>query len=226
MGTYEDIRSSRRLVMAGAWLGIAAALAIFGLFAANAEWTPGRALAVPASVAVLAIPSVWALLSLDRRPSLLPAAIGGALVVAALEMFGLLPPIHLVVALLFWLGHRRRPALPAPVAVWKRPLMAAALLLPSLVMGSHPDPVCTTVAADGTETTTADQGAPGWRLGLAGSSVETSTTGPNGVETTCTPDTTVWWEGLAGLLASLAVAAPGVRWPTVTAKAGTDTLDG
>jgi hypothetical protein len=225
MGTYEEMRSGRRLVRAGAWLGVATAVGLLGLFAANGEQTLGGVLAILAWTTVLAIPSVWALLSLDRRPSLLPPAIWGALVVAAVQMFGLVPPIHLVVALLFWLGHRRRPFSSAPVAAWKRLLLAAALLAPSLVMGSHLDPVCTTVAVDGTETTNTDPGAPsGWRLGFGGSSVSNSTVGPDEVETRCTSDTTVWWEGAAGLLVAVAVAVPGLRWPINAAERRSDTL--
>lgn len=227
MGAYEDILSGRRLVRAGAWLGIAAAVGLLGLFAVNGERTLGGVLAILAWTTVLVIPSVWALLSLDRRPSLLLAAIWGALVVAAVQMFGLLPPIHLVVALLFWLGHRRRPVSSAPVVAWKRLLMAAALLVPPLVMGSHLDPVCTTLAADGTVTTT-EEGQGGWRLGLGGSSVTTSGSGGNGFDvlqtTTCSSDTTVWWEGLAGLVVALAVALPGFRWPANRPSHHTDTL--
>jgi hypothetical protein len=228
MGTYEDIRSARRLVLAGVWLSLGLALAGIALVALNSEWAAGTALAALAWVIVLGVPAAWAWLSLDRRQSLLPAAAMASLVVAVAELFALVPPVHLIPALLFWLGHRRRPQSPNPVAPWKRPLMAAALVLPALAMGSHLDPICTTVGEDGTTLTTAYPGAAtGWSIGLGGATTETSTSGASGSEggsTTCTSDTTAWWEGAAGLLVAVAVSVPGLRWPVNRAMQRSDTL--
>jgi hypothetical protein len=234
MGTYEDIRSARSLVLAGVWVSLCLALAGLAAFVTNIEWAAGNMLAALAWVTVLSAPAAWAWLSLDRRPSLLPAAAMSSLVVAVVGLFVLVPPVHLVPALLFWLGHRRRAQVPDRVSPWKRPLMAAALVLPAVAMGSHLDPVCTTVAEDGTALTTADPSAPtGWDIGLGGATTETSTietsasgAGESGAGTTrtCTSDTTVWWEGAAGLVVAVAVAVPGFRWPINVAAPRSDTL--
>lgn len=228
MGTYDDIRSTRRLVLVGAWLGLAASTAGLVLFLINVEFATGSVLGMVAWVAVLAVPSMWAFRSLDRRPTLLPAAAMGALVVGLVELFVFVPPVHLIAALVFWLAARRRPAPGAPVASWKRPLMAATLVLPALVMSSHLDPVCTTVGADGTTETT-QVGEGGWSLGLGGSSSSTTASSSSGFDavetTTCSSDTTVWWEGVAGLAVALAVALPGVRWPANLPARSVDTLN-
>lgn len=221
MGTYDDIRSTRRLVQIGAWLGLAASTAGLVLSLANVEFAAGPILAMAAWVVVLAIPSLWALHSLDRRPALLPAAAMGALVAGLVELFAFVPPVHLIPALLFWLAVRRRPTSGGSVAPWKRPAMAAALVLPALAMGSHLDPVCTTVTLDGT-VTTRPQGE--WRLGLGSATVESSSSDSGGSETSCASDTTVWWEGAAGLVVALAAGLPGVRWPANRPAREVDTL--
>ncbi len=229
MGTYRDIRSARRMVLAGVWVSLGLVLTGVTLFVANIELAASNVLAAIAWVTVLGVPAAWAWLSLDRRPSLLPAAAMSSLAVAVVGLFAFLPPVHLVPALLFWLGHRRRAQAPDRVRPWKRPLMAAALVLPAVAMGSHLDPVCTTVAEDGTALTTLYPGAPtGWSIGLGGAITETSTSRADasggGSTTTCTSDTTVWWEAAAGLVVAVAVAVPGLRWPVNATARRSDTL--
>jgi hypothetical protein len=201
------------------------------LSSSTSNGRPATALAALAWVTVLGVPAAWAWLSLDRRPSLLPAAAMASLVVAVVELFVLVPPVHLVPALLFWLGHRRRPQSPNRVAPWKRPLMAAALVLPALAMGSHLDPVCTTV---GRGWHRAHHRRPGRSDGMGHRSRgrhhrdehhrDEGADGSAGGTTTCTSDTTVWWEGAPGLLVAVAVAVPGFRWPVNAAFRRSDTL--
>jgi hypothetical protein len=216
MGTYEGIRTARRLVVIGAWSGAGLALAYLAVAIAEAESAPGAIWTLfPLSV-LLATPSVWALLSLDRRPALLPAAAMAAVVVAVIELllFFFLP-VHLIPAILFSTAVRRRPRPESARPPWKRPLMAAALVLPLLGLISHLDPVCTTVAADGSVVQQANDGAPtGWRFQVLSMAFSTSSVAVPGEErTTCFSDSTVWWEGLSSLVLAVAVVLPGLRWP-------------
>lgn len=224
MGTYEEIHSARRLVQLGAAVGLVTAASPVAVAVALGGVTPSRIMAMLAWGVVFAIPPVWALLALDRRPDLLAAATSAAVVVAVVQALTFIPPVHLVVALLFWSSRRRRISSDRPVARWKPPIMAMALVLPALAMGSHLDPVC--VAADGTVTTTVgDAARRGWALGVGGSGVETTVVSPEGEQTTCSADSVVWWEGLAGVLLAVTVALPGLRWPPRVAGAEMDRLE-
>lgn len=216
MGTYEDIRTTRRLVVIGAWSGAGLALAYMAVGIAEAESAPGGLWTLLPLSLLLATPSVWALLSLDRRPVLLPAAAMAALVVGVIELYlFFFLPVHLIPAILFSTAVRRRPRPEPARSPWKRPLMAAALVLPLLGLFSHLDPVCTTVAADGSVVKQVNEGArTGWRFQVISMATSTSPFDVPGEErTTCFSDSTVWWEGVSSIVLAVAVLIPGLRWP-------------
>ena len=92
MTMFRQIKRNRRIVAGTAVLVMVLAVAI-GVFADDG---PG-VLQATATVAALALPAVFALISLDRRPSLLPGAVMAALIAGVLVL-GLLP-LWLVVAI-------------------------------------------------------------------------------------------------------------------------------
>lgn len=212
MTTYQDIRLGRGLVWAGIAVGFAVAIVTAIVNLVSGDGTPFTALAF---LALLAIPPTMAVISLDRRPSLLTAAAMAAVVQGfiTLTSFGL---IEFIPAILWaWAGQRRpRPALEPGWATWARPLIAAASILPLVVMFMHVDPRCTTTAADGTviSTTIDEKAATGWRLELGSSG--SSATGSDGITRSCTSDTVQGWEALVSIALSALILAGVSRWPT------------
>lgn len=212
MTTYQDIRLGRGLVWAGIAVGFALAIALAIVNLVSGEGTPFTALAF---LAMLAIPPTMALISLDRRPSLLTAAtmaavIQGFITLTSLGLIEFLPAI-----LWAWAGQRRpRPALEPAWATWVRPLIAALSILPLVVMFIHLDPRCTTTAADGTviSTTVDEKAATGWRLELGSSG--SSTTGSDGITQSCTSNTVQGWEALVSVAVSAMILVGVSRWPT------------
>jgi hypothetical protein len=167
-----------------------------------------------AVVVAVTLPASSALISLDRRPSLLPAAWMAALVAGVLVIES--APLWIVVAAVwsFDVRSRPRPARDAGWMAWGRPMLAAAIFVPIIVMGIHADPVCTVTGPDGQVETIDPSGRglePEWRLSLG--TTETSSGTSAGV-VTCRSDTVLWWEALLSMIASGVVLGAAVRWPT------------
>lgn len=216
MSTYHDIKNSRRLVWIGILIGYATAAGIAAANLASEEGTPLTAIAF---LITFAIPPTLALISLDRRPSLLAVAGMGAALqsVTLLTSLGL---VGIVPAMLWFLAARRRPraATPPRGAAVIRPLLAAATLVPLLVMLVHLDPVCTTTRDGEVVRTFVDEEArTGWSLQLGTSSSSSS----SGTETTaCVSNRIVTWEALASVgTATLYLILVVARWPTSDALA-------
>lgn len=211
MTTYHDIKVGRGLVWAGIVLGYGVAIAI-GVINLNTE--DGMVLSALAFTLMLSIPSTVALLALDRRPSLMTAAIMSAVFTGVLLLTSLVGLGYVVMAILWYLAGQRRPRSPdAPVwASWARPLLAAATILPLIVMMIHADPRCTTTDADGNVTVTSETEFPtGWRWSF-GASGTTTSDGDGSVS--CTSDTTQPWEALASMGVTAGVVFTAWRWPT------------
>ena len=215
MTTYRDIKTGRRLIWIGIFLGLSIAL---GLAIASYTSEDGFLLKALAFLAFVSLPAAFALLSLDRRPSLLTAAAMAALVQGVLLLISGIGLLQVIPALLWYLaGQKRpRPAAAPTWATWARPLLAVATLLPLVVMFSHLDPMCTVTDADGTVVSSEiDKDAPsGWALTLGSSSG--SSTDADGVTRSCTSDTVRPWESALSLAVSALIVGLATRWPTAT----------
>jgi len=215
MTTYRDIKTGRRLIWAGILFGLSIAL---GLAIATYTSEDGSLFKALAFLALMSIPSAFALLALDRRPSLLTAAGMTALLQSVLLLTSGIGLLQLIPAILWYLaGQKRpRPAAAPPWATWVRPLLAGASLLPLLVMFSHLDPICTVTDAEGTVITSGvDTSAPsGWTLSLGSSTG--SSTDSDGVTRSCTSDTVRPWESALSLAVSASIVGLATRWPTAT----------
>ncbi len=216
MTTYRDIKTGRRLIWAGIVFGqsIAVALAI-----ATYMSDEGSLLRAAAILALMSIPAVFALLSLDRRPSLLTAAAMAALVQGVLLLTSGLGLLQVIPAILWYLAGQKRPrAAAAPAwATWARPLLAVATLLPLVVMFSHLDPMCTVTDADGTVISSEidTDARSGWApLSLASSTG--SSTDSDGVTQSCTSDTVRPWESALSMAVSVFIVGLATRWPKAT----------
>lgn len=212
MSTYSNIKSTRRLVWFGIWLGYATAVTIAILNLASGDDT---SLSAMAFLAMVSLPPTMAVLSLDRRPSLLNVAIMAAL----LEGIVLAPVawILFVAAVLWVLSLRQRssvPPAPKGSSVW-RPLLAAATVLPLLVMFAHLDPVCTITDAEGrVSEVEADTFPEGWRwFGLGSISTESST-GGDFTSRRCVSDTVQPWEAALSIALTGMITVIALRWPT------------
>jgi hypothetical protein len=211
MTAYQDIKAGRRLT----WIGIVAALAL-GLAVASFTVEEGTVLTSMALFALMVLPAALAYLALDRRPSLLTAAAMAALLQSVLLLTSGLGFLQLVPAILWYLAGQKRPR-PAAAprwATWGRPLLAAATVLPLLVMFVHLDPECTITDADGTVVSSGvDTNAPtGWSFGFGSSG--SSSTDSDGVTRSCTSNTIRPWESALSLVLSAAIAGLVMRWPT------------
>lgn len=212
MSTYTEIKNSRRLIWAGIVVGYVLAL---GVALANLNTEDGTVLSAIAFLGWLAIPPTLAVFSLDRRPSLLTlAAMAAALQgVTFITSIGL---VELVPAIMWYLAARKRPreAMAPRGATWIRPSLAAATLLPLLLLFIHLDPLCTVTGSDGAvvRSYVSERAQTGWSLQIGGS---TSTTGSQGGETTtCTSNRIVGWEAGASIAVTvLYVALVAAYWP-------------
>lgn len=215
MSTYSQIRNSRRLVWAGIVVGYALAI---GVAMANLGSEEGTALSAAAFLAALSLPPSLALASLDRRPALLTMAAMAALVQGALLLGSVVGVLQVVPAILWYLASQRRPR-PATApreATWMRPLLAAATLVPLLVMFIHLDPICVVSGPDGTVVRTyVEEGAPsGWEFSLSSYSTGSSDAGPGEI-TSCTSNRIVAWEAAASLsLSAIYLMLVIGLWPT------------
>ena len=214
MTTYRDIKSGRRLIRAGIGFAVSIALAMAIASYISADGSVLRSLAL---LGFMSVPAAFALLALDRRPSLLTAAAMAALVQSVLLLTSGIGLLQVVPAILWYLAGQKRPrpaAAPA-WATWARPLVAVATLLPLVVMFSHLDPVCTVTDADGTVISTEiDPNAPtGWTLSLGGLTA-TASTESDGVTRSCTNDTVLPWESGLSLAVTVLLVGLVTRWPT------------
>lgn len=215
MTAYRDIKAGRRLT----WIGIVAAVAIAsGLAAASFASDENTIMTSFALLALMLLPAALAYLSLDRRPSLLTAAAMAAILQSVLLLTSGLGLLQLIPAILWYLAGQKRPR-PAAAprwSTWGRPLLAAATLLPLLVMFVHLDPICTVTDADGTAISSeVDANAPsGWTLSLGALTSSRSGTDSDGVTRSCTSDTVRPWESALSLVVSAAIVGLAVRWPT------------
>jgi len=214
MTMFRQIKRNRRIVAGTAVLVMVLAVAMMTI-GVLADDGPGVFQAI-ATVAALVLPAVFALISLDRRPSLLPGAVMAALIAGVLVLE--LLPLWLVVAIVWGMVARTRPR-PAPEPRWAwfgRPLLAAVVAVPILLMFSHLDPVCTVTYTDGRveQVDAATHGYPtGWRFSFG-----TYTTGSESVSgvtaQACSSDTVVWWEATVSLIATAGIVLLARRWPT------------
>jgi hypothetical protein len=226
MSTYENIAKSRRLVRIGIVVGYAVALVLTVIRVANSDAaTIAEILGSVALGAAMATPATLALLSLDRRPTLLPAAAIGAVVTSIIEPT--LIVVGIPVAVLWYQAWTLRPVR----AEVSRSRAAARVGLGFLMVASvlalfvHLDPVCTQRLADGT-TRSVDETSSGLTTGwaLGGGTTATSSSGSSveGVtEESCQSDTIVLGEALASLAITGLVIEIGRRWPRGTRSAAT-----
>ncbi len=214
MSVYGQMKRNRRIVAgtAGLVIALAVVLSILGVVSENGLGL----LQALATAAAFTLPAWFALISLDRRPSLLPAAAMAALVVGFLALE--LMPLWLIVAIVWGLVARSRIR-PAPEPRWARfgrPILAIAAVVPVLVLLAHLDPACTVTYADGRteQVDPADRGLEsGWQIGPVGSSSSITSEGAVRSEE-CASDTVVWWEAAFSLGATAGIVALALRWPT------------
>lgn len=215
MTTYRDIKTGRQLIRAGIGFGVSIALAMAIASYISADGSVLRSLAL---LGFMSIPAVFALLALDRRPSLLTAAAMAALVQGVLLLTSGLGLLQVVPAILWYLaGQKRpRPATAPTWATWARPLLAVATLLPLVVAFSHLDPVCTVTDAEGTVTSSEidTNAASGWTLSLGGFTSSSTSSDSDGVTRSCTSDTVQPWESGLSLAVTVVLVGLVTRWPT------------
>lgn len=220
MTAYREIKNGRRLIWAGIVIGLAVGLALAIVTYMGEE---GSALRAAAIFGLSSIPTAFALLALDRRPSLLTAAAMASLVQCAFLLTSGLGLLQVIPATLWYLAGQKRPrAAAAPSwATWARPLLAVVALLPLVVMFSHLDPMCTVTDADGNVLSSeVDTGArSGWAPLSLGSSAGSSTDS-DGVTRSCTSDTVQPWESAASLAVSVLIVGLASRWPTANQLGG------
>jgi len=215
---YETIRLNRRVIWAGILLGYALAAVLVGARIANTDPTAGEVLgSIALGVAASVAPTV-ALLSLDRRPGLLPAASLTAILMGVVDVT--LLPFWLLLAVVWGWAHNRRPvkAEVSRFLWWGRVALAFGVVLSVFVLFVHLDPYCTETIADGTvrQIDPADKGmSSGWRFGSTTSQgTDTNQSGFDGpVSSHCISDTVVWGEAVASMLLSLIVVGAALRWP-------------
>ncbi len=219
MNVFKTIKRNRRIVIIGAAAvyAITAVVLVAGLSSGSIEIFRAISLAVATT-----LPATLALMSLDRRPSLLTVAWMAAIVSAFLIITA--SPIWIVIAIAWGYASRSRPR-PAPDALWMtlgRPLLAFTVVIPVFVMFTHLDPVCTITYQDGSieNVDAASRGfETGWKFGATLNGwTETSSFSalpPGDFESEeCSSDTVVWWEALASVAGSAAVLGAASRWPT------------
>lgn len=213
MSVYKEIRTSRRLTVAGIAIGYAVALTFAAISFISGD---ANVLTALAFLSTFAIPPSLAMLSLDRRPSLLTLASMAALIQGALLIAAVVGLLMFIPPVLWYLaGQRRpRPAMAPRGTTWKRPLLALASIVPLVALTMHLDPVCIVTTEDGAVIRQYENdGAPtGWSLQV----VTTSSSSSSGAETTtCTSNSIADWEPVVSLVtASIYIFFVGVRWPT------------
>jgi hypothetical protein len=217
MNIHLGIIKSRRLVRAGIMLGYAGAVALTIIRFANTDVaTVGESLGSVAMGLALASPATLALLSLDRRPTLLPAAAIAAVV--TVPVASVLLPIGLITAFMWYRAWTERPV-PATTSTRRAAMrvgLGFVLLAAILTLSAHVDPACTQRLTDGTERSVdaASRGFDtGWAFNAGGTTSGSMSIGPDASEETCTSDTVVVGEALVSLLLTALVLEAGRRWP-------------
>jgi hypothetical protein len=218
MTTYGRIRRNRRLTWAGIALCIALILGFLVLALSTARSAqPGSGLAGTTWLLIAAVPPTLAWFSLDRRPSLLPAASWAAAVIAVVGLFqAFIPPVHLVPAMLWYLAHRRRPRRLTTSSARRigAVLLGLSIALPMTLQAVHLDPVCVDTTDDGRVLVTRDDTAPaGWGLGGAIIGTSSSGGGADEQQRTCWNDSVLWWEAAAAAASAITIVIVGFRWP-------------
>ncbi len=219
MTVHEQIRRNRRQVKAGIAVAAATALALTILRIINMEVREaGEILGSIALGVALGLPAVFAWLSLDRRPSLLPAAALGGVLSAFLSsvLFVLwLYPVWVWVRA--WNERPVRARLPVG---WRllRLGLAAMVIGSFLPLFAHLDPACRQTLADGTtiEVDAAERGfGTGWTFGLGTTSTFSSSArlDPDVVSETCVSDQIVLGEAVASLAVAAGASILASRWP-------------
>ena len=217
MNIHQDIIKNRRLVTAGIVLGYAGAVALTIVRFANTDpATIGETFGSLALGLALATPATLAALSLDQRPTLLPAAAITALLTAIVA--AVLLPVALITAFIWYRAWMERPV-PAVTTVARsaaRIGLGFLLLTAMLALFVHVDPVCTQTLTDGTERSVdpASRGyTTGWALGFVETHSSMSSISQGVAEEICTSDTVVLGEALASLALTALVLETGRRWP-------------
>jgi hypothetical protein len=195
--------------------------AIVGGVAGRQSAAGAAALVAIATAAALALPAAFALLSLDRRPSLLLAAVIAAAVIGTTIPESL--PVWLIAggAWIFAIRGRPRPLREPRWARLGRPLLAVTVVVPLIFLFAHADPACT-VTTDGGRVEQLDPAVrglqSGWRWGFSSSSLSVSSSASSAGEGTtqveeCSSDRVMPWEALSSLAASGLIIALAFRWP-------------
>lgn len=222
MTVHEHIRRNRRHVKSGIVVAALTAAGITILRIVNLEHRDvGELLGSVALGVALGLPAIFAWLSLDRRPSLLPAAAFGGIVSAFFSSILLVLWIYPVYAWFRAWSERPVPSTATLGVRLARVGMAAAVAASFLVLFVHVDPACRQTLSDGTtiEVSAAERGfSTGWTLGFGMSSSQSSSgeLGGDVVAETCDSDRIVLGEALASL--GIAAGATGLawRWPQGT----------
>jgi len=222
MTVHEQIRRNRRQVTSGLVVAASIAAGIAILRTVNADHVDiAEVLGSVALGTALGLPAVFAWLSLDRRPSLLPAAAMAGVVSALLSSILLVLWIYPVYA--WFRAWNDRPVRASVPPRWRlaRIGLAVGVVAAFLALFAHVDPVCRQTRADGStvQVSAEERGfASGWIVGFGSSSTSSSSvlTG-DVVAETCESDRVVIGEAFASLAVSGAVAALAWRWPQGTA---------
>ncbi len=183
MSVYETMRRNRRLVWLGIVLGYLLAIVVVVVRIVNTESTAGELLGSLALGLAAAVAPTLALISLDRRPALLPAASLAAVFMGVIVLT--LLPFWLLPALIWgWVHNRRTVRVDVSRARWwARVGLGLGVAIAVFILFSHPDPYCTQTIFDGT------------------------------VSSSCASDTIVWWEAVVSSMISLALVGFALRWP-------------
>ena len=219
MDTYTRIRMNRNMVKGSAVFVILFSIA--GAVLGMRSEIESTVLQAVSTAVALALPAAFALVSLQRRPSLLPAAVFAAAVIGVAVPEFL--PVWLLAGGAWILAIRHRPR-PLPEPRWVRfgrPLIAVTVIVPLVLLFGHADPACTLTTEDG-RVEQVDPALRGldseWRWGLPGSSINVSSFGSSTFEGTteveeCSSDRVLPWEALTSLTASGLIIGLAFRWP-------------
>lgn len=236
MDTYGRIRRNRFTVKGSAFLVVF--FSIVGAVVGTRSEIESTVLQAVATAVALALPAAFALVSLKRRPSLLLVSVFATAVIAVTTLEFL--PVWLIAggAWIFAIRNRPRPAREPRWAWIGRPLLAATVIVPLILLFGHADPTCTLTADDGRveQLDPAARGLnSGWKWRVPSTSIRTSVsvsgvTTSTGEETTdveaCSSDRVMPWEALTSLTASGLIIALAYRWPITHRLGDPRRLDG
>lgn len=217
MTIQQSISDNRRLVTFGITINLALAALVLIRFANATVVDAHEVVGTLALGLILGLPAALAWLSMDRRPSLLPAATLGA--VAAGLVTITLAPLFLIPAIIWWRAWRTRPvpvSSPPRVRV-ARVVLAILMATAVLTLFAYDNPLCARTATDGTVTVDSTPAGhrSGWSpgFGTTTSTGSTSVLGPDVAAETCDSDRIVIAEALGALAIGALVIGAGLRWP-------------